>query len=302
MEAAIQLKNVSKTMNKKTIIDSISLDVYPGEIFGLLGPNGAGKTTTIRMIVGLMKTSAGEIHIQGQNLAASFENALKHIGAVVENPEMYDYLTGRENLIHYQRMMPGVTKERIEEVTALVGMSERINEPVGNYSLGMRQRLGLAQALLHQPAILILDEPTNGLDPAGIQEIRAYLRYLAEEENVCIVVSSHLLAEMEKMCDRIGVLQHGKLIQTAEIGEFTTENNRVCFKVSHASEAAEQIRHAFGYALTVKDTHIDISMSEKEVPDVVQLLVSGGFSVYQVKPAGRSTLEEKFLTITGGDS
>ena len=178
----VEIKNLSKTIKGKQIIKNLNLEFYPGQITGFLGPNGAGKTTTIRMMTGLMYPSKGEVIINGQSLASNFEEAISNVGVIVENPEMYKYMSGYKNLQHFARMHKGVTKERIDEVVAQVGLQNRIHEKVKTYSLGMRQRLGLAQAMLHRPKFLILDEPTNGLDPAGIREYRMYLRKIAEEE------------------------------------------------------------------------------------------------------------------------
>lgn len=172
----VQIRNLSKKIGKKTIIDRLNLDVYPGEVFGFLGPNGAGKTTTIRMMVGLISMTEGDVAYKGISVKTRFSEAIAHVGAIVENPEMYKYLSGCQNLQQYARMVGGITPGRIQEVVRLVGLEQRIHDKVRTYSLGMRQRLGLAQALLHEPAVLILDEPTNGLDPAGIREIRHYLR------------------------------------------------------------------------------------------------------------------------------
>ena len=154
------------------------------------------------------------------SIKSNFEEAVRHIGAIVENPEMYKFLTGYQNLIHYARMLKGISKEKIDETVELVGLTDRINDKVKTYSLGMRQRLGLAQCLLHDPQVLILDEPTNGLDPAGIREIRDYVRLLAREKNMAVIVSSHLLSEMEMMCDRIGIIQNGRLIDVQLVHEF----------------------------------------------------------------------------------
>lgn len=209
----IQFQYATKKIGRKTIVDALSFDIPAGEIFGFLGPNGAGKTTTIRMMVGLIKISKGDIFIKGQSITRNFNQAIRHVGAIVENPDFYKYLTGYQNLKHYARMVPGVTKTRIEEIVEIVGLKDRIHEKVRTYSLGMRQRLGIAQALLHRPSLLILDEPTNGLDPAGIHELRHYLKRLAQEEGVAVFVSSHLLSEMELMCDRVGILQNGRLVR-----------------------------------------------------------------------------------------
>ena len=171
-EIAMQLTNVSKRIGKKEIIKDLSFSINKGEVFGFIGPNGAGKTTTIRMMVGLMKITEGDIHILGKSIKSDFKQAIREVGAIVENPELYPFLTGAQNLKQYARMIPGVTQKDIDEAVRLVGMEKAMNEKVGRYSLGMRQRIGIAQAILHKPSILILDEPTNGLDPAGIREIR----------------------------------------------------------------------------------------------------------------------------------
>ena len=220
MKPVVELKNLSKTIGKKKIIDNLNLALYPGQITGFLGPNGAGKTTTIRMMVGLMEPSGGDVVIEGISLADDFEGGLSKVGVIVENPEMYKFMSGYKNFVHFARMHEGVTKERIDEVVSQVGMQNRIHEKVSTYSLGMRQRLGLAQALLHRPKFLILDEPTNGLDPAGIREFRTYLRSIAEKEGVSVFVSSHMLSEIELMCDRIAVIQNGKLIDIREMAEY----------------------------------------------------------------------------------
>ncbi len=173
---------------------------------GLLGPNGAGKTTMIRMMVGLIPPTAGEVYIGGHSLQSHRNQALRQVGVIVENPEMYKYMSGYKNLLHFARMIPGITKQRIHEVTELVGLTDRIHDKVKTYSLGMRQRLGVAQALLHRPSVLILDEPTNGLDPAGIRDLRDYLKRLAREHGTAVIVSSHMLSEMELMCDRVAII------------------------------------------------------------------------------------------------
>ncbi|QGG48024.1 ABC transporter ATP-binding protein [Heliorestis convoluta] len=216
----VQFDTVTKKIGKKNIIDGISFTIAPGEVFGLLGPNGAGKTTALRMLTGLMKPTEGEIRICGYSIQKDFEKAIQHVGAIIENPDLYMYLTGYQNLIHFARMSGNVDKKRIENIITLVGLGEAIHDKVKTYSLGMRQRLGLAQALLHQPALLVLDEPTNGLDPAGIRELRQYLQKVAHEEGVTVFVSSHLLAEMELLCDRIAIIQKGKIVQVQKVESF----------------------------------------------------------------------------------
>ncbi|MBW7458731.1 ATP-binding cassette domain-containing protein, partial [Paenibacillus sepulcri] len=178
-EIIMSVKDVKKRIGRKMIIHDVSFDVRAGEIFGFLGPNGSGKTTTIRMLVDLIKPTSGEISICGHNVHQDPENALKHIGCIVENPEVYTYMSGWENLEHFARMQHGIDEKRIQEVVGVVGLDQRIHDKVKTYSLGMRQRLGIAQALLGRPKLLILDEPTNGLDPKGIKELREFVRMLA---------------------------------------------------------------------------------------------------------------------------
>lgn len=302
VQPVLQLKNVKKTIGKKEIIKGISFDVYPGEVFGFLGPNGAGKTTTIRMLVGLMSITDGEVMIKGTNVVKNFEEAVRHIGGIVENPEMYKFLTGYQNLVHYARMVNGVSKERILEVTKLVGLEKRINEKVKTYSLGMRQRLGIAQALLHSPSILILDEPTNGLDPAGIREVRDYIRKLAREEGLAVIVSSHLLSEMEMMCDRIGIIQDGRLVGVQKVTEFMNEETsiRVHFQVDDV-EKTRSILSAEYPALEVIQTEkgIELNIEHEMIPQINASLVKNEIQVFGITQLSKS-LEDRFLEVTGG--
>ncbi|MFS0822580.1 ABC transporter ATP-binding protein [Bacillus sp. 1P02SD] len=302
MQPVLQLKNVKKTIGKKDIIKGITFDVYPGEVFGFLGPNGAGKTTTIRMLVGLMSITDGEVIIKGTNIAKNFEQAVQHIGGIVENPEMYKFLTGYQNLLHYARMVKGVTKERIHEVAELVGLGKRINDKVKTYSLGMRQRLGVAQALLHSPSILILDEPTNGLDPAGIREVRDYIRKLAQEEGLAVIVSSHLLSEMEMMCDRIGIIQNGSLVGVQKVTEFMNEEAsiRVQFQVGHIEKALSILSAEFPM-LEVNQTEkgIEILTDHEMIPQINASLVKNEILVFGITQLSKS-LEDRFLEVTGG--
>lgn len=298
METILQISNLKKKIGKKTIIHDLSLDVYKGEVFGFLGPNGAGKTTTIRMIVGLMSITEGQVLINGKSVTKEFETAVRHVGAIVENPELYKFLTGYQNLVHYSRMMNGISQERINEVVKLVGLENRIHDKVKTYSLGMRQRLGLAQALLHKPSLLILDEPTNGLDPAGIREIRDYLRKLAKEEGLAVFVSSHLLSEMELMCDRIGILQHGKLIDVQNVKDFSNDKEvrQVVFTVEHAS----MVRNLLNEGKVLSEDQIELAIEKEDIPVIVAKLVEKEMKLYGIETKGKS-LEDKFLEITGGE-
>ncbi|MCY9509349.1 ABC transporter ATP-binding protein [Paenibacillus larvae] len=299
----LQIENVTKQIRRKTIIDNLSFEVNRGEVFGFLGPNGTGKTTLIRMVVGLMSITKGDIYVGGQSVKNDFEKALLQVGAIVENPEMYKYLSGYRNLIHYARMIPGITPERIEEVVELVGLKNRIHEKVKRYSLGMRQRLGVAQALLHKPSLLILDEPTNGLDPAGIRELRDYLRRLAQKENVAVVVSSHLLSEMELMCDRVAVIQQGRLINIQDIRSGNEEQTEclITFEVDRKESAVrvlEKWKNQTGISLG--EHSVTLELSREEVAEANTILVEAGIKVYGIKQINK-TLEDKFLEMTGSD-
>lgn len=254
------------------------------------------------MMVGLIKISQGDIIIKGQSITKNFNKAIQNVGAIVENPDLYKYLTGYQNLKHYARMVPGVSKARINEMVEIVGLKERIHEKVGTYSLGMRQRLGIAQALLHRPSLLILDEPTNGLDPAGIHELRRYLKKLAHEEGVTVLVSSHLLSEMELMCDRVGILQNGKLVSIQSIQEFIYKGrgSRVCITVE-AAQTEQTIRLIGTMNKTalpaVQEGQLLIQMNKDEIPAVNKLLMESGIQVYSIQMQ-EQTLEDKFLEIT----
>jgi ABC-2 type transport system ATP-binding protein len=303
-EPIISLSHVTKRIGRTTIIDDLTFDVPKGEIFGFLGPNGAGKTTTIRMIVGLMSITKGQILIKGKNIKTEFEQAIRHVGAIVESPEMYKYLSGYHNLVHYARMVPGVTKERIDEVVSLVKLENRIHDKVKKYSLGMRQRLGVAQALLHRPSLLILDEPTNGLDPAGIRELRDYLRHLTRTEGITVIVSSHLLSEMELMCDRVAILQQGKLVNVMPVQHFTQGNDQAqtyLIQAQPPEQALVTIRQMDGVqeVKLAQEGIVEVTTEREHIPDILAGLMQNHIRIYGVQMVSQS-LEDRFLEITGG--
>lgn len=217
MQKVLEVKNLKKRLGKREIIKDISFYIEEGVIFGFLGPNGSGKTTTIRMLVDLISMDSGSISIMGKDITKERETALSHVGAVVENPELYKYLTGYENLRQIARVR-GIKEERIDEVVKLVGLEKRIKDKMKKYSLGMKQRLGLAAALLSKPKLLILDEPTNGLDPNGIKEFRTILQTLAREKNMSVFVSSHILGEVQHLCDVVAFIEDGQItaVETME--------------------------------------------------------------------------------------
>ncbi|OXL86230.1 bacitracin ABC transporter ATP-binding protein [Paenibacillus sp. SSG-1] len=307
----LSLQGVSKRIGSKWIVSQLSFDVHKGEVVGLLGPNGAGKTTTIRMIAGLIGMTEGDVLVRGSSIRNDWKQAIRHIGAIIENPEFYPYMTGYDNLKQYQRMNPWISRERIDEVVRLVGLEQAMKKKVKAYSLGMRQRLGIAQALLHEPSVLILDEPTNGLDPAGIREMRDYLKNIAREEGISILVSSHLLLEMEQLCSRVVVIQDGKLVTVRSIGGGSREAEqpgqqeaiRVMFRVGRLEEAKrllEGLDLAEVLAVNPEQSEMILSLQYKDIPGVVERLGSGRIPIYLITELKQS-LEDEFLKWTGGN-
>lgn len=299
-EKTLVIENLKKTIGKKEIIKGLTFELHKGEVFGFLGPNGAGKTTTIRMLVGLIKPTSGTISLCGYNLQTDFSKAIENIGCIVENPELYPYLTGYENLQYFARMLFGITEERIIEVVELVGLQNRIHDRVQTYSLGMRQRLGIAQALIGKPKVLILDEPTNGLDPAGIREMREFIRFLAEKEGLSVLVSSHLLSEIQLMCDRVAIISKGEIIRIDTVERLLSEQERVVWKVSPVDEGKKLLSEETTI-LSEKDGLIITFYDEEKIPLWNQKLVNAGVNVSEIQTK-LPTLEDLFIELTGGET
>jgi len=304
----INIEKLTKNFGDNIAIDNLTLSIEKGEILGLLGPNGAGKTTTIKMITGLLKIDEGDILISNNDVKKNFEKALSQVGGIIENPEMYGYLTGRTNLEIYGRMHGNISKERVNEVIKLVKLENRINDKVKKYSLGMRQRLGVAQALLHNPKLLILDEPTNGLDPMGIKELRDTLRDLAEKDGLAVLVSSHLLSEMELMCDRVGIIDNGKIIDMKTLKDIKKQDMKSLItyevEVSNFNLARKIIENDYkkiSEEITVdfKGNKILISCCRDEIANVNKALIMENILVYTITPIN-NTLEDEFMKITKG--
>ena len=306
-ETVLKIENLNKTLGKRHILHDISFDAYAGEVFGFLGPNGAGKTTTIKCAVGLISIDSGTISIGGREVSEDFEGAMAQVGGIVENPEMYKFLTARQNLEQYARMRDGITKERIDEVLKIVGLANRADEKISKYSLGMRQRAGVAQAILHKPKVLILDEPTNGLDPAGIKELRDILKHLAHEEGVCVIVSSHLMSEMELMCDRVGIIAQGKMLGVYTLEELMNssngENERYLIRCGDAQKAMEAIADIEGIESTLSDDQLEISVpiegAKETISRINRQIVLAEIPLYEVNLLEKKKLEEAFIEMTG---
>lgn len=296
----LAVKNLKKVIGKKEIIKGLSFELKEGEVFGFLGPNGAGKTTTIRMLVGLIKPTSGSIQICGFNIEESFQEAMGNLGCIVENPELYPYLSGYDNLLHFSRMLDGIGEERINEVTKLVGLTERIHDKVKTYSLGMRQRLGIAQALLGRPKVLILDEPTNGLDPAGIREMREFIRFLAVDEGLTVLVSSHLLSEIQQLCDRVAIISKGSIIKIDTVHDLLANRERVVWHF-HPYDKGKEILGGLTEIEENEDGSVLTEFNEKMTPEWNRKLVEAGVLVIEMSRR-MPVLEDLFLELTGGDS
>jgi len=298
----LKIEGLSKTIKKKRILNGISLTVNSGEIVGFLGPNGAGKTTTIKLILGLLKIDEGKITICGHDIVTDFENAMENVGGIIENPDLYKRMTGRQNLEYFASMYKDVNKDHIDEVVRLVKMSERIDDRVKTYSLGMCQRVGIAQALLHRPRLLVLDEPTNGLDPLGIKELRDLLKYLAKEAGIGVFVSSHLLSEMELMCDRIYIIDNGEIIGEKSINQIDDSEEAPVYQyvfVTDNNEMTYEYMKSLDINCELKSDGVEIVMKSSEIPNIVKALVNNDIGIYAVNQKRRS-LEQDFISITTG--
>jgi ABC-2 type transport system ATP-binding protein len=313
-DIVLSVQNLHKKIGRKEIIRDVSFDVRAGEIFGFLGPNGSGKTTTIRMLVDLIKPTSGKVLICGEDVNRHPERALRHVGCIVENPELYSFMTGWENLEHFARMQDGITTERIAEVVEIVGMDQRIHDKVKTYSLGMRQRLGIAQALLGKPRLLILDEPTNGLDPLGIKELREFIRRLAND-GLSLFISSHLLSEIQLMCDRVAIIAKGRVIAVDDVNRLVTQADTYTLWQLDNPEAGWRLLESETGVRIIRDNEhrIDASliaglpgaivtvMEESRIPDMVARFVAAGIGIRAVQRVS-PTLEELFLKLTEGET
>lgn len=314
-DIVLSVNHVKKRIGRKWIIQDVTFDVRAGEIFGFLGPNGAGKTTTIRMLVDLIKPTEGVIKVCGYDVNRNQEKALQYVGSIVENPEMYSYLTGWENLEHFARMQKGISEERIREVVDIVRLDKRIHDKVSTYSLGMRQRLGIAQALLGRPRLLILDEPTNGLDPKGIKEMREFIKRLAAE-GLAVFVSSHLLSEIQLLCDRVAIISRGRVLAVGGVEELIAESTGYVIWHLHPAVSGGKILKEMpgceivGEPSSVLDDSVLAGMapdaivtriSEEETPEAVKRLVDDGVQILGVSRIN-PTLEQLFLQMTEGEA
>ena len=278
-------------------LDGINLRVQQGSIYGFLGPNGAGKTTTLRLLLGILRKQQGTIEIFGKRLGDERLNILKRIGSLIEQPSLYAHLTAKENLEVYRRVY-GCSKHRIDEVLDLVGLSYTKNKKTKQFSLGMKQRLSIAVALLHQPELLILDEPTNGLDPAGIIEMRELIKTLNKEHGVTILVSSHILAEVEKMASHVGIIHKGKLLFQGSLSELQQLKNKQSFLELETANNDNALAALQSYAVERKNGLLLLPFENNEQAAFInRTLIEKGIDVYRLQPQ-QNNLEQLFIDIT----
>ena len=295
----LKCENLHKSFRKKEILKGVSLEVDSGDILGFIGPNGAGKTTTIKLILGLQKIGSGNVLINGYDVQKDFEKAIAKVGAIIENPDLYMYLSGYDNLKLIANLYPNVDESRIKEVIKLIGLENRINDKVSKYSLGMRQRLGVAKAILHKPNLLILDEPTNGLDPEGIKDLRNLLIKLSKEENMGILISSHNLAELESFCNKVCIIKNGVIVETSDLETVKKEASEGNYIIE--VDNAKQARMVIGDMANAEDNnHIQIHADRENIPFIVKKLVLQDIKIYSIKEDVMS-LEDAFFKKTGGN-
>lgn len=288
----LKCENLCKKLSGHQILKSISFSINSKDILAFIGPNGSGKTTTIKLLLGLQSIDSGNVTINGYDLKTDFKNAISKVGSIVENPDSYMYLTGWQNLKLIANLYKDVTDEKIMEIVKLVGLEKRIHESVSKYSLGMRQRLGIAKSLINEPNILILDEPTNGLDPEGIKDLRDLLKKLAKQ-GMGILISSHNLAELESFCNKVLIIEDGKIIEESAVSEFKKNEDKYLFKVSSTKNL--KLKNIY----EVENDSFMFNGDLKSVSEMVRTLVNNNIDVYEVRKCELS-LEDAFLQKTGG--
>lgn len=298
MEMVIQTHHLSRRFGQKYSVHQLNLQIPKGEVYGFLGPNGAGKTTTIRMLLSLIKPTEGKIELFGKDLHRYRKQLMKRVGSLVESPSYYAHLSGYQNLKMLSILLH-VPSKRIDEVLELVRLTEAAHDPVKEYSLGMKQRLGIASAILHQPELLILDEPTNGLDPAGIKEIRQLIIDMPKRYNMTVLVSSHLLSEVEQMATHVGIISKGKLLFQGDMEELKKLSNKeLIIELDQPMKAAAHLQ-LLGWKVEYNDKHILIPLSEQVEPQRIFEALKP-FSLIRIYEKER-TLEEIFIDLTGKD-
>lgn len=296
-KVVLKCENLNKKLSNKTRITDVSFSVYENDILGFIGPNGAGKTTIIKLILGLYRYDSGTVEINGYDLKKDFVKAISGVGAIIENPDLYMYMTGYENIMISAKIY-NIEKEQIDKVVKLVGLEDKINEKVSKYSLGMRQRLGIAQAIVHNPRVLILDEPTNGLDPEGIIDLNNLLKKLAQS-GMAIMISSHILSELELLCNKVCFINNGRIINYKTMFELQKLANNNNYIIELNTIKLNKILENYDYKIIDSD-HIELSIDRSELNKLIKFLLDNNVEIYEIKKQVLS-LKNIFLNMIGGN-
>lgn len=301
MKKILEVKNLTKVYGERPVVQGLNFSIFEGEIFGFLGANGAGKSTTMKLITGLAKATEGDVIIDGNSISQNFVKAVSKVGAMVEMPQFYPYLSGYQNLKYFASLYGNITKGQIIDIAELVGLKGRIYDKVKTYSLGMKQRLGIAQALLNDPKLLVLDEPTNGLDANGIREIKDFLRKIAKTKGVAIMISSHILGIMESLCETICIIDGGKITEIRTIDEI---KKKCCkfgthyIKIDKPNYAGFLIQEKFGKKVGVTKNKVLFSTTNEELAKIIVSLTDNKVSIFGAGEIDYS-LEDAYLDIVG---
>ena len=293
MDVVLNVRKINKRFGKNKVLNDVSFKIKQGQIMGFIGPNGAGKTTAIKLILGLQSIDSGEVYINNFNVKSNFEKAIEKVGAIVENPDLYLYLTGRQNLEVIARYYGKVDEMLIDDLLETVGLKERADDKVSNYSLGMRQRLGIAASLINSPNLLILDEPTNGLDPSGIKDLRDLIINLAKKKKIAVLISSHNLLELDSFCTHICLINKGEIVKIVNMKELKAGDKSVYNIKLKDTKGIEKYLHEEDRVI---DNGIIVNRNEEEIPLFIQKLVENKYKIYEVKRELLS-LEEAYLKI-----
>ena len=292
----LSVNSITKIIKQKEIIKGISFSIYAGEIFGFLGPNGAGKSTTLRMIVGLSKATSGTISICGHSIRNDFVKAMENVGCIIESPDLYGYISGYDNLEMLCSMSKNITRSNILETVELVGLENRIYDKVHTYSMGMKQRLGLAQALVHQPKLLILDEPMNGLDPQGIFTFREIIKKLAKEKKTSVLLSSHLISEIQLMCSKVAIINNGIIIKSEDVDSLL-QSFKVIWTINDLQNAKKFLKTNFNIDAVIINHQLQATIDMTQLEKINTTFIEMGFKLKYVLPKN-ITLEDLFLNLT----
>ena len=300
MESVLATQGLTKQFGRLRAVDGLDMEVGRGDVFGFLGPNGAGKTTVIRLVLGLIHPTAGHAVVCGHRVPGQLQDALRHVGGFVDDPTFYPLMSARRNLRLLGSMTGPVSEERIDEVLEIAGLLDRADDRVGGFSHGMKQRLGIAQALLHGPELIMLDEPTSGLDPRGMKDVRELIRSLGEA-GTTVFLSSHLLHEVEQVCTRAVIIDKGRVVVQGSVAELRPKSLAVKVLTGDQRRAAETLRPLFG-GLREDDGYLVVEAGEEATAEMVRRLVEDGLDVRAVVPAPEQGLEDFFLELTRDDA